>query len=146
MTIRPADRATVESYYHAMRLGAAGAAALARLFTDDVYLEPFSAGDGQIRTHIGNHVIAEFFKDSVNHRSPDMVVTVNRIDAEGDRLRAEWTCTLQFLPSRCAGWASTRCVMERSRASRPCWSRLVPGSLGSFRLQALKARGMIGMR
>jgi hypothetical protein len=39
------------------------------------------------------HLIAEFFKDSVNHRPPDMVVTVNRIDAEGDRLRAEWTCT-----------------------------------------------------
>jgi hypothetical protein len=73
MTIRPADRATVESYYQAMRLGVAGAAALARLFGDDVvYVEPFSGGDGQTRTHIGKHLIAEFFKNSVNHRPPDM--------------------------------------------------------------------------
>ena len=94
MAMRPVDRATVEGYYQAMRLGAAGAAALARLFTDDaVYIEPFSGGDGLTRTHIGRDVIAEFFRDSVNHRPPDMMVTMNRIDAEGQRVRAEWTCT-----------------------------------------------------
>jgi ketosteroid isomerase-like protein len=94
MTIRPADRAIVEGYSQAMRLGAAGATALTRLFTDDaVYIEPFSGGDGQTRTHVGRDVIAEFFRDSVNHRPPDMVVTMNRIDAEGQRVRAEWTCT-----------------------------------------------------
>jgi hypothetical protein len=32
-------------------------------------------------------------KDSVNHRPPDMVVTMNRLDVDGKRLRAEWTCT-----------------------------------------------------
>jgi ketosteroid isomerase-like protein len=81
-----------------MRLGAAGATALARLFTDDaVYIEPFSGGDGETRIHIGREVIAEFFRDSVNHRPPDMVVRMNRIDAEGDRVRAEWTCTASVL-------------------------------------------------
>jgi ketosteroid isomerase-like protein len=98
MAITPVDRATVESYYQAMRLGAAGATALARLFTDDaVYIEPFSGGDGQTRVHIGREVIAEFFRDSVNHRPPDMVVRMNRIDAEGDRVRVEWTCTASVL-------------------------------------------------
>ena len=29
----------------------------------------------------------------MNHRPPDMVVTMNRIDAEGQRVRAEWSCT-----------------------------------------------------
>jgi len=61
MAIRPADRATVEGYYQAMRLGAAGATALARLFTDDaVYIEPFSGGDGQTRTHVGRDSLPNF--------------------------------------------------------------------------------------
>ena len=98
MTIRAVDRATVEGYYQAMRLGAAGATTLARLFTEDaVYIEPFSGGDGGPRTHTGRNVIAEFFRDSMNHRPPDMVVTMNRIDAEGQRVRAEWTCTASVL-------------------------------------------------
>jgi len=29
----------------------------------------------------------------VNHRPPDLVVTMNRIDAEGQRVRAEWSHT-----------------------------------------------------
>ena len=33
----------------------------------------------------------------MNHRPPDMVVTMNRIDAEGQRVRAEWTCTASVL-------------------------------------------------
>lgn len=75
MAIRAVDRATVAGYYQAMRLGASGATALARLFTDDAaYIEPFSGGDGHPRTHIGRNVIAEFFTDSVNHGPPDMVV------------------------------------------------------------------------
>lgn len=94
MAIKHADQALVESYYTAMRMGAAGAGALAELFSDDaVYVEPFSGGDGRPRTHAGKRVIGEFFKDSVGQRPPDMVVTMNRVDAEGERLRAEWTCT-----------------------------------------------------
>jgi len=81
-----------------MRLGAAGATALARLFTDDaVSIEPFSGGDGHPRTHIGRDVIVEFFRDSANHRPSDMVVTMNRLDAEGQRVRAEWTCAASVL-------------------------------------------------
>jgi len=94
MGIREADRAVVEGYYRAMRMGAAGAETMADLFTDDaIYSEPFSGGDGRNRTHVGKHVIREFFKDSINHRPPDMVVTMDRVDVDGDRLRAEWTCT-----------------------------------------------------
>ncbi len=94
MAIKPADQALVESYYAAMRMGAAGAGPLTELFSDDaVYIEPFSGGDGRTRTHVGKRIIGEFFKNAVNQRPRDMVVTMNRIDAEGERLRAEWTCT-----------------------------------------------------
>ena len=94
MPISDADRAAVERYYNAMRLGAAGARTIAELFTDDaVYIEPFSGGDGRPRQHVGKKVIAEFFKDSINHRPSDMTVTVERLDAEDDRVRAEWMCT-----------------------------------------------------
>ena len=94
MDVKRADRATVESYYHAMRMGVAGADAMAELFTEDaVYLEPFSGGDGQSRIHVGNRIIAEFFRESVRHRPADMVVTMNRLDVDGTCLRAEWTCT-----------------------------------------------------
>jgi ketosteroid isomerase-like protein len=92
--VKDADRTTIESYYHAMRMGVMGADAMAELFTGDaVYIEPFSGADGQGRIHIGNRVIADFFRQSVRHRPPDMVVTMNRLDADGTCLRAEWTCT-----------------------------------------------------
>jgi hypothetical protein len=65
-------------------LGAAGAKALGRRFR--CTSSPLS-GDDQIRTHIGRNVSAEFFERESS--SPDTVVTMNRVDAEGDRLRAE---------------------------------------------------------
>ena len=104
MPISDGDRAAVEGYYKAMRLGSAGVSAITELFTDDaVYIEPFSGGDGRAREHVGKSVIGEFLKDSINHRPADMVVTMERLDAEAGRVRAEWICTAAVFPQPMCG-------------------------------------------
>ena len=72
------------------------------LFADDaVFIEPFS---GEPKTHAGFEVIREAFRDSWKEPPPpDMKLVLDRVDRDGDRVRAEWTCTSPVFPAPMKG-------------------------------------------
>jgi len=95
------DRKVVEELYKAMQAGPAGEAAIMALFTDDaVLVEPFT---GQPRTHSGKAAIHAALAAMWQGRAPDLVLTLDRIDVDGDSVRAEWTCTSSILPGPLRG-------------------------------------------
>jgi ketosteroid isomerase-like protein len=95
------DRKVVEELYKAMQAGPAGEAAIMALFTDDaVLVEPFT---GQPRTHSGKAAIRAALAAMWQGRAPDLVLTLDRVDIEGDSVRAEWTCTSSILPGPLRG-------------------------------------------
>jgi ketosteroid isomerase-like protein len=78
---------TIDGFYQAMQQGPEGVDALVDLLADDaVYVEPFSG-----RTHHGRAEIRAFFEHSQGEL-PDVRITVERIDVEGDTVTTEWTC------------------------------------------------------
>ena len=81
----------VQEYFKAMQAGSAAAQTLFSLFADDaVYVEPFS---GTERTHRGRAQIEACFAGSWKETPPDLGLSVNRVDVDGDVVRSEWTCT-----------------------------------------------------
>jgi ketosteroid isomerase-like protein len=95
------DRKVVEELYKAMQAGPAGEAAIMALFTDDaVLVEPFT---GRPRTHSGKAAIRAALAAMWQGRAPDLVLTLDRVDIEGDSVRAEWTCTSSILPGPLRG-------------------------------------------
>jgi len=86
----------VQRFFHAMQAGADGAATLLALFADDaVYVEPFS---GEERTHEGIDAIREALRPGWEQPLPDLSITVDRVDTDGDRITADWTCRSPALP------------------------------------------------
>ena len=70
-----------------MQHGPEGVDALVDLLSDDaVYVEPFSGG-----THTGRAEIRAFLEHSQGDL-PDVRITVERINVEGDNVTTEWTC------------------------------------------------------
>ena len=98
----PDDREVVERYFGAMRRKREGIEDLVALFADDaVYTEPFSAKTPA--THTGKAEIGAFLRAMPENAPPDMEVSVDRIDRDGARIRAEWTCTSQAFPQPMRG-------------------------------------------
>lgn len=61
------------------------------LFADDaVYTEPFT---GRSRTHHGLAAIRQCFLESWRSPPPDLKLRVDRVDLDGERVQALWTCT-----------------------------------------------------
>ena len=80
----------VNAYFRAMAAGADAAEELFALFAEDaVYVEPFS---GQSLTHEGKPAIEAYLRGSWEQSPPDLTLTVNRVDVDGERVRSEWTC------------------------------------------------------
>ena len=70
-----------------MQHGPDGVDALVALLDDNaVYVEPFSGG-----VHEGKAAIREFLEHSQG-QLPDVRITVDRIDVEGEAVTTEWTC------------------------------------------------------
>lgn len=70
-----------------MQHGPEGVDALVTLLADDaVYVEPFSGG-----AHEGRDAIRAFLERSQG-QLPDVKITVERIDVEGEAVTTEWTC------------------------------------------------------
>ena len=88
------DRETVvKNYFEAMRKKRDGIESLIDLFDEHAtYVEPFS-GRGQPTSRSGKAEIAGFLRAMPENAPPDMEVNVDRIDREGENVRAEWTCT-----------------------------------------------------
>jgi ketosteroid isomerase-like protein len=96
-----AERKVVEELYQAMQAGPAGEAAIMALFADDaVLVEPFT---GQPRTHSGKAAIRAALATMWQGRAPDLVLTLDRVDIDGDSVRAAWTCTSSVLPGPLRG-------------------------------------------
>ena len=64
-------------------------------------IEPFS---GQPRKHQGRDAIMAFFRETMKNPPPEMNVTLDRLDMDQDRIRAEWTCTSSAFPKPMRGY------------------------------------------
>ena len=102
MTIPEADRNVVEGLFRAMQMGPEGEAEMMALFSDDaVFTEPFS---GTVQTHTGKEAIRTSFVQMWSDPAPDMKLQLDRVDVDGDRVRAEWSCTSPVFPKPMRGY------------------------------------------
>ena len=91
MSVSKQEQHVVERMFKAMQAGLEAEDDMMALFADDaVFIEPFS---GQPRTHEGKAAIRNCFIDMWNEPGPDVALTVDRIDLDGEKISAEWTCT-----------------------------------------------------
>ena len=91
MPVKDQDRKVVENMFKAMQAGPEGENAMMELFAADaVFIESFS---GEVKTHQGKDAILTSFRETWKDPAPDMKLIVDRVDVEGDRVRADWTCT-----------------------------------------------------
>lgn len=91
MPVKPEDRQVVDKVFQAMHARAQGEKVMATLFAQNATLsEPFS---GEPRTHKGKESIMAWFRQAVTEMPPDMTIKMDRIDMDGERVRADWTCT-----------------------------------------------------
>lgn len=81
---------TVNTYFAAMQRGADAIDELVALFAADAeYTEPFS---GEVRRHVGRSAIRANFEGALVARPPDLSITVERVDVNGEEVLADWTC------------------------------------------------------
>lgn len=91
----------VERYFKAMAAGQPAQEDLLALFAEQaVYTEPFT---GAARTHRGLPAIRAAIEASWANTPPDLRLEVQRIDADGDRVQAEWTCSSPVFPAPVRG-------------------------------------------
>jgi hypothetical protein len=101
MPVTAGDRSVVEGLFRAMQKGPAGEDEMMALFQDDaVFVEPFS---GAVQTHSGKASIRESFRSMWRAPAPDLKLNLDRVDTEGDKVRAEWTCTSPVFPAPMRG-------------------------------------------
>lgn len=102
MPASPSDRNIVEKLFRAMQMGPAGEADMMSLFAEDAtFIEPFS---GAPTTHEGKKAIGDSFRGMWSDSPPDLRLTLDRLDMDGDRVRAEWTCTSPVFPTPMKGY------------------------------------------
>ena len=92
MPITDVEQHVVENLFKARQAGPGGEELMMSLFADDaVFIEPFG---GEPRTHEGIDAIRSAFLDMWREPPPpDMKLDLLRADRDGNRVRAEWTCT-----------------------------------------------------
>ena len=102
MPVQNEDRKVVESLFRAMQAGPAGEDQMMGLFADHAtFIEPFS---GEARTHNGKDAIRSSFKEMWSNPAPDLQLSLDRVDLDGDRVRADWTCTSPAFPTPMKGY------------------------------------------
>ena len=90
------DRQTIEAFFRAMQSGASAEADMMRLFAEDaIYIEPFT---GTPQTHVGKHAILATMQAGWSHPLPDMTLSLDRVDIDGNEIRVAWTCRSPALP------------------------------------------------
>jgi hypothetical protein len=101
MPVDESDRRVVEDLLRTMQAGPAGEEELLALFADDaVLVEPFA---GRVQTHAGRPAIRAALAEMSKGRAPDLALNLDRVDLEGDSVRAEWTCTSALMPGPLRG-------------------------------------------
>ena len=112
MNASPRD--IVDTYFRCMQTGAEAGDELIALFADDaVYVEPFS---GQPRTHAGAEAIGRTLRSSFDQSPPDLTLTVDRVDVDGDVVTTTWTCTSPAFPAPMRG--RDVCTVQSGRIAR----------------------------
>jgi hypothetical protein len=102
MPVSTDQRKAVDELFRAMQAGPAGEEAMMRLFAEDaVFVEPFS---GAPQTHVGLSAIRQSFRDQWKNPAPDLTLVLDRVDLDGPRVRAEWTCTSPAFSSPMRGY------------------------------------------
>ena len=102
MTVSEPDRKIVENLFKAMQAGPAGEDDMMALFADDaVFTEPFS---GEPKTHTGKDAIRASFQDMWREPAPELKLMLDRVDLDGQNIRAEWTCTSAIFPTPMRGY------------------------------------------
>jgi len=102
MPVPEQDRKTVENLFKAMQVGPSGEEAMMALFDENaVFIEPFS---GQVQTHAGKLAIRDSFRQMWEAPVPDLQLTLDRVDLDGDAVRAEWTCVSPAFPRPMRGF------------------------------------------
>ena len=101
MPVSNDDRKVVEGLFKAMQAGPAGEDAMMALFAENaVFVEPFS---GEVRTHTGTDAIRTSFQQMWSEPGPELTLNLERVDVDGDRVRAEWNCTSPAFPEPMRG-------------------------------------------
>lgn len=101
MSVSESDRKIVDRLFKAMQAGPAGAEEMLGLFASDaVMIEPFS---GEPQTHEGKAAIEASFKAMFEDPAPDLKLMLDRLDLDGDNVRADWTCTSPVFPTPMKG-------------------------------------------
>lgn len=101
MGVTDSERSVVNNLFKAMQAGADGEEAMMALFAQNaVFTEPFS---GEPRTHTGKDAIRASFREQWKQPAPDLKLVMDRVDRDGDRVRAEWTCTSPVFPTPMRG-------------------------------------------
>lgn len=101
MSVSPQDRKVIENLYQAMQAGPSGESAMLSLFAEDaIFIEPFS---GVPKTHVGLPAIRATFQDMCKEPLPDMRLQLDRVDLDGGRIRAAWTCYSSAFPEPMRG-------------------------------------------
>lgn len=86
-----ASHPIVNAWFRAMRRGKAGEDELVALFDAEAeYIEPFG---GQARRHVGTRAIRECLREGFEQPPPELSLTIDRVDVDGPKVRAEWTCS-----------------------------------------------------
>src|SRR5262249_47403827 len=100
--VKDQDRRVIEELVKGMQTGPAAEEAIMALFAEDgVLVEPFT---GRVQTHAGKPAIRACLAGMWQNRAPDFTLTLDRVDLDGDRLRAEWTCTSVVMPAPLRGY------------------------------------------
>lgn len=102
MPVKETDKKLVEALFRAMQAGPGGEEAMMSLFGDEaVFIEPFS---GTVQTHQGKNAIRASFQGMWRDPVPDLRLALERVDLDGDRVRAEWSCTSPVFPAAMRGY------------------------------------------
>ena len=103
MAVDETQQSLVDNLFKAMQMGPEGEELMMSLFAADaVLIEPFS---GEPRTHEGFDAVREAFRETWKEPPPpDLKLVLDRADRDGDRVRADWTCTSPVFPAPMKGY------------------------------------------
>ncbi len=101
-SVSASDRSVIENLFKAMQSGPAGEEQMMSLFAADaVFIEPFG---GQPQTHTGAPAIRQSFRQMNEQPLPEMRLVLDRVDLDGNQVRAEWTCHSAAFPTPMKGY------------------------------------------
>ena len=95
------ERQVIDSYFAAMRRGAAAADEMMSLFAEDaVYVEPFT---GDADPAVGKEAVLDRLRAGWEAPLPDLELDVLEVEVDGPQARSRWECRSPGLPGPIQG-------------------------------------------